>query len=671
MNTRASVSDRQAGVPGRDKRLVFTVISGARRSEIIKVGLWVAVYLLIVVIIAHGSLYVQGLLLVAAIFGVLALGQNMSMGMLGLYSLGQAGLFGIGAYLTAILAEKYQINVGLLLLVSLVACGVAGALLGWLSLRVSGLYFAITTLIFTIVLTSLVEQLSITGGYSGLQGPTFPSFPGSIGKVLGSGQVWIIMGVLAVALVLSIGVRRSPFFIAMLATRDSEIAAEAAGVPTRRTKVWVFSLAAILAGAAGWAFSSLGFISPSQFTWSVSVNIMIMVLLGGINTVIGPLVGAAFISIFPAYVNITALMQEVLFGGILLLVVVVSPDGALGILRRVTSRIALWSGGRIAKLGPTNGGSALTVLSHGSTINLAGEASLGVAAVDGGVVRNGEASARRWSARPTLVSNRDGEEGEHAEIAIACRDVKYRYTSGQLYALDGVTVDILERKIHGLIGANGSGKSTLVDVIAGRRVPEAGRVAIRGRDVTKLPARSRAGLGLMRTFQHAELVDELTLIDNVLLGLYHDIRLVAARGFVWPLLPGAQREMAALRAHARDCLEEVGLEQWSDKRAADAPHGVIQLTQLAIVAAAGADIVLLDEPLAGLSSAEVAMVVELLKGMRAEGKTIVLIEHQVSAMAELADAVTVLDAGVVVIEGPAEATLRSQEVREVYLGAAT
>lgn len=642
-----------------------------RESSAVRVGLCVAVYLAVVLVIAHGSLYVQGLLLVAVVFGVLALGQDMSMGLLGLYSLGQAGLFGIGGYLTAILAEKYQLNVALLLLVSVVACGVAGALLGWLSLRVSGLYFAITTLIFTIVLTSIAEQLTITGGYSGLQGPTFPTFPGSVGKILGTGQVWIIMGVLAVALILAVGVRKSPFFVAMLATRDSEVAAEAAGVPTRRTKVWVFSLAAILAGAAGWAFSSLGFISPSQFTWSVSVNIMIMVLLGGINTVLGPLIGAAFISIFPAYVKITALMEEVLFGGILLAVVVVSPDGVVGIVRRAMARIGLLRGRRMATLVPASGGSALAVVGAGAGLDPPGVESTALAAASGGAAGDGAAREKRTNARATVRPNGAGEQGEHVDIAIACRDIKYRYASGQLYALDGVTVDIPQGRIHGLIGANGSGKSTLVDVIAGRRVPEAGRVAIGGQDVTWLPARSRAGLGLMRTFQHAQLVDELTLTDNVLLGLYHSIRLVATRGFVWPLLPGAHREMATLRAHARDCLEQAGLERWSNERAADVPHGVIQLAQLAVVAAAGADIVLLDEPLAGLSSAEVAMVVELLKGMRAEGKTIVLIEHQVSAMAELADAVTVLDAGVVVIEGPADATLRSQEVREVYLGATT
>lgn len=631
---------------------------GVGALRVLRVGLWIALYVAIVVVIAHGSLYIQGLLLVAAVFGVLALGQDMSMGMLGLYSLGQAGLFAIGAYLTAILANKYDVNVALLLLVSVVACGVVGALLGWLSLRVSGLYFAITTLIFTIVLTSLAEQIPITGEYSGLQGPNFPTFPGAVGRILGTGQVWIVMGVLAVALVLVVAVRKSPFFVAMLATRNSETAAEAAGVPTRRTKVWVFSLAAVLSGAAGWAFSSLGFISPGQFTWSVSVNILIMVLLGGINTVFGPLIGAAFISIFPAYVKMTGLLEEVLFGGILLAVVVASPDGVLGIVRRGVARIGLlgerWR--PTTRAGSEADDSAIArVASTGEP--LAGE--------------RRAANQRAIEDRSHVHVQAIEEETERVESAITCRGIKYRYSTGKLYALGGVDVEIPQGRIHGLIGANGSGKSTLVDVIAGRRIPEEGRILIRGRDVTGLPARSRPGLGIMRTFQHAQLVEELTLIDNVLLGFYHDIRLVATRAFVWPLLPGGRGEMEMLRERARIHLEQVGLRRWSDRRAADAPHGVIQLAQLAMVLAAGADIVLLDEPLAGLSSSEVAKVAELLNEMRSSGKTIVLIEHQVRALAELADDVTVLDAGLVVIEGPADVTLRSPEVREVYLGAST
>lgn len=611
----------------------------------LRTGIWMALYIAMVLVVAHGSLYVQGLLMVAAVFGALALGQDMAMGMLGLYSLGQAGLFATGAYLTAVLVGTYKVNVGLLLVVSIFVCGLIGAFLGSLSLRVSGLYFAITTLIFTIVVTSVIEHLGVTGGYSGIAGPTFPAFPAAAANILGTAQVWIVMAVLALAIILSVGVRKSPFFVAMLATRDVEVAAEAAGVPTRRIKVWVFSLAAALAGAAGWAFSSLGFISPGQFDWSVSVNIMIMVLLGGINSVLGPLIGAAFITIFPAYVTISGLWEEVLFGGILLLVVIVSPDGVLGIVRRAVGRARLLRSRDKSK----------------------GSNGLSVASIAAGT--DGSNAPVNVKSHPFVKLIRGGEPAERAPAAISCRSIKYRYGAEHLYALGGVDLEIPQGRIHGLIGANGSGKSTLVDVIAGRRVPEEGHVLIRGLDVTRLPARSRPGLGVMRTFQHAQLVNELTLTDNVLLGLYHQIRLAETRGFVWPLLPASRREMEMLRQKARRCLEEVGLGAWSDRLAADAPHGVVQLTQIAITEAAGADILLLDEPLAGLSTNEVARVLELLKAMRSNGKTILLIEHQVGAMAELADEVTVLDAGMVVIEGPAGATLRSREVREVYLGA--
>jgi branched-chain amino acid transport system permease protein len=207
--------------------------------------------------------------------------------------------------------------------------GIVGLLLGTLTLRVSGLYFAITTFIFTLVVTVVASDFAFTGGYGGLIGPIFPGFPGWL-DWLGQSLIWCCMALLLLAVLLSLALRRSPLYPILLAIRDAEAFAAAAGARTALIRIGLFGVSAAMAGAAGWVFTFQGFISPSQFDWTVSVNILVMVILGGLNTTIGPVLGAAFVTMFPAQVNINPFWQEVLFGGLFLAVIVVYPAGFVG-----------------------------------------------------------------------------------------------------------------------------------------------------------------------------------------------------------------------------------------------------------------------------------------------------------------------------------------------------
>ena len=181
--------------------------------------------------------------------------------------------------------------------------GLIGLAVGAMSLRVSGLYFAITTFIFTLVLTVLATDLKITGGLQGLLGPAFPDFPGGL-EALGTPVAWCVMLALLLCIGFAWNIRRSPLYPVLLSIRDAERFAEAAGARTSLIKIGVFGVSAAMAGGAGWLFSFLGVVSPGQFDWSVSLNILVMVLIGGINTTLGPVIGAAFVSMFPALVNI-------------------------------------------------------------------------------------------------------------------------------------------------------------------------------------------------------------------------------------------------------------------------------------------------------------------------------------------------------------------------------
>jgi branched-chain amino acid transport system permease protein len=592
--------------------------------------LGICAYLVLTYFLANDTLYVQGLVLVAAVFGILAVSLDLVAGMTGLYSLGHAGLFAIGAYGTTILHNDHGWNLFVLLPVSMLGVGCVGLVLGSLSLRVSGLYFAITTFIFTLVVTVLASDLAITGGYGGLIGPLFPEYPSSL-DWLGASLIWCCMLGLLAAILLSLGIRRSPLYPVLLAIRDAEPFAAAAGARTALIKIGLFGLSAAMAGAAGWIFAFQGIVSPSQFDWTVSVNILVMVILGGINTTLGPVIGAAFITIFPAHVSINPFWQEVLFGAIFVAMVILYPPGFMGAVHAVGRR-ARGLLRRTAPEAPSPRPVALTDVAV--------------------------------TAAPPAAATSSGENGQ---LAVDCRKISFAYTRGAPVLRD---VDFRVRKgsIHGLIGPNGSGKTTLVDIIAGRLKPLTGTIELDGKQLSGTGPPARAKSGFMRTFQAPVLVRELTTAQNVGVGLYTRTPHIVARAPIWQTLPRARRDGRRLRGVAEEALRFVGAEQWSRAGVAQVPHGIQQLTQLAAACAPQPSAVILDEPLAGLAPSEVEHTAELLAQLKRAGVSVILIEHQPRFVFELCDEVTVLDAGEVVATGPAADVREHARVREVYLG---
>jgi branched-chain amino acid transport system permease protein len=598
-------------------------------------ALFVAAYVAATAFVAHSDIGVQSLVLVAAVFGILAISLDLVAGMLGLYSLGQGGFFAIGAYFTTIVVNNLGWNVLLVLLIVLLLAGLIGLAVGAMSLRVSGLYFAITSFIFTLVLTVLATDLKITGGLQGLLGPAFPDFPEGL-EALGTPVAWCVM----LGLLLCIGfvwsIRQSPLYPVLLAIRDAERFAEAAGARTSLIKIGVFGVSAAMAGGAGWLFSFLGVVSPGQFDWAVSLNILVMVLIGGINTTLGPVIGAAFVSMFPALVNINPWLQEMVYGALSILAVTLLPGGVMSLLKRVAA------------------------FGEGA----APETELALAALDRTEAPVEANLFRKFASGSAGAAEAGGPE---LEYAVECRGVQFSYGTG-LMVLRNVDLAVRRGDIHGLIGPNGSGKSTLANVIAGRLQPLAGSTLIKGMRVDGAAPSKRATLGMRRTFQAAELVRELTPIHNVMVGLFSLKPRIIQRAAFWPLLPSGRRDMAWMEARSREALEMVGAGAWVGRAVGDVPHGVEQLTQLASVCVAGPDIIILDEPATGLSAREVDHLAEILKHLKAQGVTMVIIEHQTRFLFPLCDRVTVLNAGEVILTGTAEEVRAHPVVRQVYLG---
>jgi branched-chain amino acid transport system permease protein len=596
---------------------------------------WVGALLLLLAVlagtwfVAKGNFGLQSIVTVTVVYVVLAVSLDLVAGYVGLYSLGHAGLFAIGAYGTSLLSRYLHLDIFLLLPIVIAGAGLVGALLGALSLRVSGLYFSITTFIFTIIVYVVLSNSSWTMGLQGLPGPIFPAFPLEVQNVLGRSIVWMVAVVLIVAVVIVWSIRGSAFYPTLLAVRDAEAYARANGVRTSRVKVGVFALSAGLAAMAGWVFSFLVYQSPGQFGWVQSVYLLVMVTIGGMNTRLGPILGAVLVSVFPFVVKIDPFWQNVVFGAVFVAVIVFFPRGIVGIADSVVRRV------------------------RGRAVGHRG-------------AEEREASIAEVEVVPIVEDATPTVRGE--ERAVEVRGICFGYVPGVPVLRD---VDMVVRRgtIHGLIGPNGSGKSTLVNLISGELRPASGVIKVNGMRVERLGAPSRPRHGLMRTFQSAVLVRELPILENTTVGLYSTVPHIAARSVIWPFLPSARRDSRELRTRSAEALTSVGLEtSWHPMAVGDVPHGVEQLTQLASAIVSEPTVLVLDEPLAGLSGAEITHVAQILRRLRENGVTVIVIEHQTRFIFDNCDDVTVLAAGELVTSGPAAVVREDERVREVYLG---
>jgi branched-chain amino acid transport system permease protein len=444
-------------------------------------------------------------------------------------------------------------------------------------------------------------------------------------------------------------IRRSPLYPVLAAVRESEPTALAAGARVPRLKVGMFCLSAALAGVAGWLFMFVGFVSPGSFHYSTSIQILVMVLLGGINTTLGPIIGAVIIILFPHYVPISAEWNELVYGAVLIIIIVLVPEGVVGLLLRGGSRAAAKAQlSRLLKVRPPPG--------------QAGHA---------------PRQASLWSLRPSARAKSGHVQGDGAaadplgETVLEGDGITFRYgAKSGVYALSDVGLRIRRGSIHGVIGPNGSGKTTLISILSGFLRPEQGRVLIDGVPSGHLGPATRAGQGLLRTFQTAKTVGELSCVENCEIGNYGRIPGIAARAPLWIAMPRSTKTERDLRARNLEVLDWLGLDQWADQRASEIPLAVQSGLQLAMCLAADPSIILLDEPMAGLTGPEIERLAERLRALRDAGMTVVLIEHHVRIVFDISDQITVLSAGKVIATGTPGEVRENPVVQEAYLGSA-
>jgi len=551
-------------------------------------------------------------LYVAASVGLLTIvtsGLNVLVGFTGQMSLGHAGFYAIGAYAAAVLTTRVGWSGWAAILVAILVAALVGAGVAGAALRVTGPYLAMVTIAFGIIVEGiLVEWVSVTGGPGGIFNIPKPSL---------HAFYWVIMGGAAVSLWLVANLRRSAWGRAFLAVKGSDVAAESLGLSAYYVRIMAFTVSAGFAGAAGGLFALLnGYVSPDSFTLQTSILFLLALLFGGEGRVAGPVAGSIALTLLPEFLTSLADFRLILYGGLLMCSIYWLPTGVVGALTR-----------------------------RG----------------DSDRDRDRDSDSDRDGNR-----DRDGDR-DSGGTAPLLQVEKASLAFGGVAALSEVTLAVPARGIQAVIGPNGAGKTTLLNALSGFYVPDSGGIRLREVPVAGRPPYAIARLGVARTFQTAQVFGDLSVAENVAVGVAGP-RL----GSVVAALVGAPWTRAAearLRRRALALLAEAGLTEWVERPADALPAGLRRRLEIVRALARKPRLLLLDEPAAGLAPAEIAELDAYLARLRdTGGPAVVLVEHHMDLVMAVSDHITVLDYGRVIASGTPEAVRTNPAVIEAYLG---
>jgi branched-chain amino acid transport system ATP-binding protein len=534
--------------------------------------------------------YYAYLLGTLATTALVGIGLNVLLGLAGEVSLGQVGFLALGAYGVGILTTKAGLGFWEALPLAVLLVAAISAVVSIPALRVTGPYLAMVTIAFGFIVESVsVEWRDLTGGASGLSGIPAPFATG--------GTALLACGFCTLALAWFHYFARSPLGLAMRATASAPAAARSIGIGALPVRTAAFVLSAVAAGLAGGLQAALtGFIAPSSFPFSQSILFLLVVVLGGAGRTLGPLLGAVVVVLLPEVLASLSEYRLLVFGAGLLIVLWIAPGGIAGAVAGLV----------MPKAPPPRPAADIDLaLAHlaGSSGSLVAE---GVSVAFGGV------------------------------IAVADVD---------LIAPPG--------RITSVIGPNGAGKTTLLNLVSGFQPPDSGTVRVGNRAITGLPAQDAARARLARTFQTAQPFGDLTVLDNVRLGL---------------LRGGWRGEASAVLARA--LLSLVGYSGSETRIAATLPHVDRRLIEIARALGTAPAVLLLDEPAAGLDDADTVKLGALLQRLARSGLAVVLVEHDMALVMSISDEIVVLDAGRRIAAGTPAAVRADPAVKAAYLGAA-
>ena len=554
--------------------------------------------------------YYQLVLTLVPVWAVFGLSWNLLSGYTGLISFGHAAFFGIGAYTTALGQIYFDLSPWLLIPIAAMLGGIAGLLIGFPTFRLQGHYFALAMLAYPLAILYVFEWL----GFQEVTLPIKRDAPIAYMQFADPRLYTLLALVIMLAtIVLTQVIERSRFGMALLAIKQNEAAAEAAGINTLAWKLRAITLSGAVAAAIGAFYAQVLLVVTPQsvFGMLVSAQALTVAMFGGVGTVWGPVIGSVILIPLAETLHAEAGarfpgIQGVIFGFAIICVILVAPEGLFWKLRDLLRK----------RLAPK------------------AVATLDVSQVPATLVT---------APRPAR------EHAATGEVVLEVRNLSRSF--GGLKAVQNVSFKLHKNEILGIIGPNGAGKTTLFNLLNGFLRPYQGEVLIDGRDMCGKRPHTICEAGIGRTFQVMRPFLRMSILDNVVVGAY-----VRAR------TDEEARKLAA------DAVARVGLSAVADRVAGELSTKELRLMELARALAGQPRILLLDETLAGLGHGEADEVVAVIQQLARNGMTIAIIEHTMQAMVRLVDSFLVLDHGAVITEGEPEAVTRDSRVIEAYLG---
>ena len=574
------------------------------RRQALLIAAFALAYGLLAAFVEHS--YYLLILAVVPVWAVMGLAWNLLSGYSGFVSFGHAAFFGLGAYFVALAQIKWGLSPWIGIPCAAAVGAFAGLVVGIPTFRLRGHYFALAMLAYPLALLYVFEWL----GYQELALPMQREH--AIAYMQFEDHrlyVWLALAMMIGAMGLTSLVERSRFGMSLVAIREDEAAAEAAGICTLAWKLKAIMLSGALAGAAGgfYAVVLLVVTPPAVFGMLVSAQALIVAMFGGVGTLWGPVIGAVVLvplsEVLHAQLgNIIPGIQGVVYGVAIVAVILLAPEGVFWKVKDVLLR-------RRAQTPPQPAVAVTAAIAE----------------------------------LPVRISN------AHGTIVLELRNASKAF--GGLKAVRDVSIQVMQGEILGIIGPNGAGKTTLFNLLNGFIQPDQGEILLEGKDIVGRRPYQICAAGVGRTFQVVRPFRRMTVLENVVVGAYVNTA-TAARA----------------RATAEQALAQVGLQDDAQRLAGMLTNKQLRLLEIARALAGKPRLLLLDETLAGLGAGEVDEVIAVVRKLAAQGITIVIIEHTMQAMVRLVDRFVVLNEGALLAEGLPQDITRNTAVIDAYLG---